>query len=101
MMNQWVYIQSEHSLWTVGFYNNGKWTSESDHSNAEAAATRTNYLNGGNGYAPLVNQEVWINVRGGVAEVIHKPKGIIVIIKDWDNTPATEEKYTAQDEVEV
>ncbi len=44
--------------------------------------------------------EVWIDVRGGVAELIRKPKGIIVIIKDWDNTPATEEVYTAQDEVE-
>jgi len=43
--------------------------------------------------------EVWIDVRGGCMDVIHKPKGIIVIIKDWDNTPATEEKYTAQDEV--
>ena len=43
--------------------------------------------------------EVWIDVRGGCAELIHKPKGIIVIIKDWDNTPATEDVYTAQDEV--
>jgi len=44
--------------------------------------------------------EVWIDVRGGCAEVIHKPQGIVVIIKDWDNTPATEEVYTAQDEVD-
>ena len=43
--------------------------------------------------------EVWIDVRGGHADVIHKPKGIIVIVKDWDT--GSEDVYTAQDEVEV
>ena len=43
--------------------------------------------------------EVWIDVRSGVANLIHKPKGIVVIIKDWDS--GTEEKYTAQDEMEA
>jgi len=41
--------------------------------------------------------EVWIDVRGGCAEVIHKPQGIVVIIKDWDS--GAEEKYMAQEEV--
>jgi hypothetical protein len=36
-------------LWTVGFYTpEGKWVAESDHSNAEEAAKRVHYLNGGN-----------------------------------------------------
>lgn len=32
----YVYIQSEPSLWTVGFYDpSGKWQSESDHDTKE------------------------------------------------------------------
>ena len=43
----YVYIRSERSLWTVGFYDpNGKWHSESDHSDPEKAAERTAWLNG-------------------------------------------------------
>jgi len=43
----YVYIESERNLWTVGFYTpNGEWISESDHSDREAAAARTHYLNG-------------------------------------------------------
>ena len=43
----WVYIQSEPSLWTVGFYDpNGKWQPESDHESPVSAAERVNYLNG-------------------------------------------------------
>ena len=44
----YVYIQSERTLWTVGFYDpNGKWHSDSDHSDREEAAKRVHYLNGG------------------------------------------------------
>lgn len=44
----WVYIQSEPSLYTVGFYKpNGEWESESDHDTRELAAKRVHYLNGG------------------------------------------------------
>lgn len=44
----YVYVQTESSLWTVGFYDpNGKWHSDSDHNNREAAAARVAYLNGG------------------------------------------------------
>lgn len=44
----YVYIESERNLWTVGFYDpQGKWHSESDHDNTEAAAQRVSYLNGG------------------------------------------------------
>ncbi len=47
---QYVYIQSEPELWTVGFYQpNGKWEPESDWASAEAAAKRVHYLNGGAG----------------------------------------------------
>jgi len=45
----YVYMRTEKSLWTVGFYSpNGKWVSESDYDNPEDAACRVHYLNGGN-----------------------------------------------------
>ena len=44
----YVYIRSEKTLYTVGFYKpDGSWESESDHSNQEAAAERVHWLNGG------------------------------------------------------
>lgn len=44
----YVYIRSETSLWTVGFYApDGSWNPESDWSVKEAAAERVAYLNGG------------------------------------------------------
>ena len=44
----YVYIKSEPSLWTVGFYNpDGKFISESDWDTQEEAAERVHYLNGG------------------------------------------------------
>ena len=45
----YVYIQTEFSpdLWTVGFYDpQGKWVSESDHKDQDAAAARVSWLNG-------------------------------------------------------
>ncbi len=43
----WVYIQSEPSLWTVGFYDpKGRFQPESDHDTSEKAAKRVHYLNG-------------------------------------------------------
>ena len=43
----WVYVQSEPSLWTVGFYSpDGKWHTDSDHSDPGQAAQRTAWLNG-------------------------------------------------------
>ena len=32
---------------------------------------------------------VVIDVRGGVAEVVQKPKNIRVIVRDWDNDATT------------
>lgn len=49
-MSAWLFIQSEPTLWTVGFYDpNGDWHPESDHDDPEDAAARVNYLNGGSG----------------------------------------------------
>lgn len=43
----YVYIKSERTLWTVGFYApNGEWQPESDHGSAEEAAKRVAWLNG-------------------------------------------------------
>jgi len=42
----YVYIKSEPSLWTVGFFEGGKWHAESDHDSALSAAARVHYLNG-------------------------------------------------------
>ena len=47
-MNGYVYMRTDHQLWTVGFYDpDGKWQPESDHKDPEAAARRVHYLNGG------------------------------------------------------
>jgi len=47
-MNAYVYIRSERTLWTVGFYRpDGTWEPESDHASPEDAAKRVRYLNGG------------------------------------------------------
>lgn len=47
-MANWVYIQSEPGLYTVGFYDpEGKWHPESDWESRQEAVTRVNYLNGG------------------------------------------------------
>ncbi len=44
----YVYIRSESTLWTVGFYGpDGGWQPESDHESREEAAERVHYLNGG------------------------------------------------------
>ena len=47
-VSTWVYIQTEPSLWTVGFYApDGCWHSDSDWSSQTEAAERVHYLNGG------------------------------------------------------
>ncbi|MCR9051272.1 MAG: hypothetical protein ACE362_19915 [Phaeodactylibacter xiamenensis] len=44
----YVYIQTEPTLFTVGFYDpNGKWHPESDHSTRAEAVERVAKLNGG------------------------------------------------------
>jgi len=44
----YVYIQSEPSVWTIGFYSpDGKWNPESDYATSYEAAKRVHYLNGG------------------------------------------------------
>ena len=44
----WVYLHTEPSLWTVGFYSpDGKWHAESDWNTPEEAAERVYWLNGG------------------------------------------------------
>ena len=44
----WVYIESEHNLWTVGFYSpDGTFHPDSDHDDREKARERVHYLNGG------------------------------------------------------
>lgn len=45
----WYYKRSEPGLWTVGFHEpGGTWHPESDHPDADQAADRTRWLNGGN-----------------------------------------------------
>lgn len=44
----YVYIESEHNLWTVGFYDpKGNWHPDSDHDDRNSAGERVHYLNGG------------------------------------------------------
>jgi hypothetical protein len=45
----YVYIRSEHQLFTVGFYDpTGKFIPESDYDDRDQAAQRVRWLNGGN-----------------------------------------------------
>jgi hypothetical protein len=46
----YVYIRGEPGLWTVGFFDPaGHWHADSDHDEAEMAARRCAWLNGGDG----------------------------------------------------
>lgn len=48
----WVYIESEHGLWTVGFYDpKGDWHGDSDHTDRVEAGKRVHYLNGGHEFS--------------------------------------------------
>jgi hypothetical protein len=48
-----MYLRSEPTLWTVGFYKpDGTWEPESDHGSAEEAAARVRWLNGGSDDTP-------------------------------------------------
>jgi hypothetical protein len=48
MSEQWVYLQSEPGLYTVGhFSQGGRWFAETDYGSKEEAARRCHYLNGG------------------------------------------------------
>jgi len=45
----WVYVQTEKTLWTTGFYDpKGFWYPDRDYASREEAAQRVHYLNGGN-----------------------------------------------------
>ena len=63
----YVYMQSEPSLWTVGFCDlDGNFYPESDHETMRAAADRVAFLNGGgNNFASL--QEEIERLRAQVA----------------------------------
>lgn len=55
----YVYIQTEPTLYTVGFYDpNGKWHPESDHSTRAEAADRVATLNGSNQHAEIIKQAI-------------------------------------------
>lgn len=54
----WVYVQSESTLWTVGFYGPaGDWHPDTDHGDRESAARRVAWLNGERGVAAEPNEE--------------------------------------------
>jgi len=54
----YVYINSEPSLYTVGFYSpDGEWHPDSDHSIREEAAERVAWLNGSRPTLPQSIQE--------------------------------------------
>ena len=53
----YVYIESEHNLWTVGFYDpKGNWHPDSDHNNRAKATERVIHLNGNKGMQELENR---------------------------------------------
>lgn len=68
----YTYIKSEPGLWTVGFYEAGKWHSESDHNSTHDAAKRVAYLNGSGvvGYDILIGE-----IQSGVDRIL-RDKGM-------------------------
>jgi hypothetical protein len=47
-MTNWTYMQTEPTLWTVGFHApSGDWKPDSDHGDQDEAANRVRWLNGG------------------------------------------------------
>lgn len=51
----WLYWRAEPRCWAVGYFDPaGQWRPESDHPNAEDAARRVHWLNGGNHDAACV-----------------------------------------------
>jgi hypothetical protein len=77
----WVYIQSEPSLWTVGFYDpSGKWHTDSDHDSREKAAERVAYLNG-EGSARIAQQMATVILNPKVDR--HIPFGLKEQVIEW------------------
>jgi hypothetical protein len=61
----YVYVRSEPTLWTVGFYDpHGEWHSDSDHESRELAADRVHWLNGGNAPRVLANHPDYCHEHG-------------------------------------
>jgi hypothetical protein len=70
-MNEYVYIRSEPGLWTVGFYEDGDWTPESDHDSKDDAAERVAYLNGdeaADSAERLADENMYLGARLAEAE---------------------------------
>ena len=75
----YVYINSEKGLWTVGFYDpEGKWRPESDHDIVLNAIKKTHYLNGGNDNQSSVSIQMIENiVKPLIKETIIKVEKLI------------------------
>lgn len=55
----WIYIETEHNLWTVGYYDPaGKFVTDSDHESRDGARARVAYLNGRNHYVESSNDVI-------------------------------------------
>lgn len=71
----WVYVQSEPSLYTVGFYDPaGKWHSDSDHEIRTGAANRAAFLNGAR---PPMARTVFV----------FQCRGTITVMDEFGDTP--------------
>lgn len=57
----YVYLQTEPNLFTVGFFQPGKWEPDSDHPTREEAADRVAYLNGKN--PPDLTNAIFVELK--------------------------------------
>lgn len=63
-MGNYVYINSELNLWTVGFYSpDGRWHSDSNHDSQQKAAKRVSWLNGSR---PTISQKDGLPYKKGL-----------------------------------
>ncbi len=67
-MKSYLYLKSEQSLWTVGFYHpNGRWEAVEDHDNEADAQSQVAKLNGGE---PTTAQSEVVTLRDQFAMAV-------------------------------
>ena len=93
----YVYIKSEPSLWTVGFYlPDGGWHADSDWSTPKEAAAQVHYLNGG-------NNETTSRLGQTAPLLADAPRTLLSALAAYDaalaqfTTPAPERKLQSQE----
>lgn len=81
-----VYIKSEPTLWTVGFYRpDGGWEPESDHGSSEEAAARVAWLNGGQAPEPKEEERLRAELEDARRWIVGTKREVLKVARmQWD-----------------